>query len=479
MLVPAALLASPATPPRGWNSYDSYTMNVNETEFLANCAAMAELLLPHGFDTCVIDYLWYESGGIWSLDDYCRPIPAVERWPSSAGGKGFRPIADKIHAMGLRFGIHIMRGTSSYAQEKNCVVKNTTDTRIADIVDTGSDATCPWKPDSVGVDMKAAGAQAFYDSLYEQYSVDWQVDFIKNGSARHPPPRPLRARRLVAAAADCVFRSKRVDEIHAQAASIRKFSAAPGRPIVYSLSPGSSPGEPGFEGEPALADQVRDVVNMYRITDDDWDHWGALSVHFEAAAVFASRIGAPGLLGGGSFPDLDMLPIGYVTEPGDSHVRPDHWSRLTRDEQRSQVTLWSVARSPLFLGGDVTRLLDQGNANATFVLSLLTNRAVLQLNSRSTDNREALHDGPLRVWAAALGGRTFAAAFFNTGGTAMTTAAIKVSDVLGAGAAGVRSCNTTDMWSGASRGPVAASSQLVVDDVAAHATVLLQLDCET
>ena len=40
MLAPATFLASP-TPPRGWNSYDSYTMNVNETEFLDNCAALA------------------------------------------------------------------------------------------------------------------------------------------------------------------------------------------------------------------------------------------------------------------------------------------------------------------------------------------------------------------------------------------------------------------------------------------------------
>ena len=56
-----------------------------------------------------------------------------------------------------------------------------------------------------------------------------------------------------------------------------------------------------------------------------------LEVHFDAAAAFASRIAAvPGLLGAGSFPDLDMLPIGYITNPGDDHKAPNHWSAQLR-----------------------------------------------------------------------------------------------------------------------------------------------------
>ena len=463
-----------ATPPRGWNSYDAFTMNVNETQFLANCQAMADLLLPHGFDTCVIDYLWYEtSGGMWALDDYCRPIPDVERWPSSAGGKGFRAIADKIHAMGLKFGIHIMRGTSSYAQEKDCVIKGTSDTHVSSIIDP--DGSCGWKPDSLGVDMSKPGAQAFYDSLYEQYAVDWQVDFIKN---------------------DCVFRSKRIAEIKAQAKSIAKYASAPGgRPIVYSLSPGQSS---DFDDEAKTSDLISADVNMYRITDDDWDHWSELAVHFDAAAAFASRIAKPGLLGAPSFPDLDMLPIGYVTSPGDSHARPDHWSDLTRDEQRSQMTLWAIARSPLFFGGDVTKLRggaahpsasNAASSNASFVLGLLTNEAVLALNAASRDNRELSNSaGGLRVWAATMAPekaeRRFAVAFFNTAAQPAAHATVSVAAVLNASGTGppasFDSCKVSDMWSGAAMGSVAAKPGVVLvipTKLPAHGSRLLQLVC--
>lgn len=104
-VLPFASLA-PGAPPRGWNSYDSFTWFINETQFLQNCQYMADNLLQHGYNTCVVDYLWYQTSvtGEWLLDDYCRPKPDPSRWPSSKHGAGFRPIADKVHAMGLKFG---------------------------------------------------------------------------------------------------------------------------------------------------------------------------------------------------------------------------------------------------------------------------------------------------------------------------------------------------------------------------------------
>jgi hypothetical protein len=120
-----------------------------------------------------------------------------------------------------------------------------------------------------------------------------------------------------------------------------------------------------------------------------------------------------------------MLPIGYITDAGDSHKAPNHWTHLTEDEQRSQMTLWSIARSPLFFGGDIRRLRNttststststgtatrtasakqprQQSKEAAFTLSLLTNSFSLTVNEFSTGNREAYRDGDLRVWAAAV-----------------------------------------------------------------------------
>lgn len=48
------------------------------------------------------------------------------------------------------------------------------------------------------------------------------------------------------------------------------------RPILYSLSPGTSV-------TPAMAKEVHGLVNMYRITGDDWDTWGDVSAHFNIA----------------------------------------------------------------------------------------------------------------------------------------------------------------------------------------------------
>lgn len=45
------------------------------------------------------------------------------------------------------------------------------------------------------------------------------------------------------------------------------------RPILYSLSPGTSV-------TPAMAKAVSGLANMYRITGDDWDTWEDVAFHF-------------------------------------------------------------------------------------------------------------------------------------------------------------------------------------------------------
>ncbi|WP_206685952.1 hypothetical protein [Kribbella qitaiheensis] len=108
-----------STPPMGWNSWDCYGSTVTEEEVLANARFMAERLLPYGWDTVVIDILWYEAAARAHgynddpelvLDDHGQLLPALNRFPSAAGGKGFAPLAAEVHGLGLRFGVHMMRG---------------------------------------------------------------------------------------------------------------------------------------------------------------------------------------------------------------------------------------------------------------------------------------------------------------------------------------------------------------------------------
>jgi hypothetical protein len=85
----------------GWNSWDSYGTSVTEAQVKANAGYMSKNLLSHGWQYVVVDIQWSEpnarAGGYnpephLNLDKYGRLIPAVNRFPSSEGGKGFKPL---------------------------------------------------------------------------------------------------------------------------------------------------------------------------------------------------------------------------------------------------------------------------------------------------------------------------------------------------------------------------------------------------
>ncbi|KAJ7945458.1 Alpha-galactosidase [Quillaja saponaria] len=355
------------TPPRGWNSYDSFCWTVSEEEFLQSAEIVSQRLKPQGYQYVVVDYLWYrrkvpgayvESLGFDVIDEWGRMIPDPDRWPSSKGGKGFSEVANKVHSMGLKFGIHVMRGISTQAVNANTPILDTTKRgayeesgKVWHAKDIGiKERACAWMSHGfMSVNTKLGAGRAFLRSLYEQYA-EWGVDFVKH---------------------DCVFGDDLdINEISYVSEVLKQLN----RPILYSLSPGTSV-------TPAMAKDVSGLVNMYRITGDDWDSWGDVAAHFDVTRDFstANMIGAKGLLGK-SWPDLDMLPLGWLTDPG-SNEGPHRQCRLNLDEQRTQMTLWSMAKSPLMFGGHV-RKIDQ----ATF--DIITNPTLLEINTYSSHNME-------------------------------------------------------------------------------------------
>jgi alpha-galactosidase len=73
------------------------------------------------------------------------------------------------------------------------------------------------------------------------------------------------------------------------------------------------------------------------------------------------------------------------------------------------MTLWSISRSPLIMGGNLLELDE-------WTRSLLANEEVIKVNQHSKDNRQALKDGELVVWTARLqSGNGYFIALFNTG----------------------------------------------------------------
>lgn len=338
------------TPPMGWNSFDCFVLTVTEAQVEEQADVMAAKLLPFGWDTIVVDHQWYNTtpeitdhrkGAKFEMDEYGRWIPAPGRFPS-----GMKGLAEYVHAKGLKFGLHLMRGIPRQAVEADTRILGT-ELHARDIADTAS--TCTWNADMYGVDMSKAGAQEYYDSVFRQFA-EWGLDFVK---------------------VDDLSRPYSTAEIEA----IRKAIDRTGRPMVFSTSPGATPLEQG--------EHVRAHANMWRISDDFWDRWKPLEEMFKRLDDWTHWRTA------GAWPDADMLPFGIL-----EFTRQ---TRFTRNEQVLCMTLWCIARSPLIFGGNLTRLDE-------FTLGLLTNREVIAVNQASANNRQVSRDNNLIVWAADVPG---------------------------------------------------------------------------
>ncbi|RMF86449.1 MAG: glycoside hydrolase family 27 protein [Planctomycetota bacterium] len=359
----------------GWNSYDAYDCRINEQEFRATVDFMAEHLLPHGWEYAVIDFIWFnpapgahplpghrfghpdvrldENGrpiDRLAMDQYGRLLPAVERFPSAADGKGFKPLADYVHGKGMKFGIHIMRGIPRQAYFDNTPILGT-NLRARDIAEPWD--TCRWCNNMFGVDTTKPGAQEYYDSLFQLYA-EWGVDFVK--------------------ADDMMFPVYHKGEIEAMHKAIRKC----GRPIVLSLSCGEAP--------LGHAHHVSRHANMWRISADFWDNWESLRHNFDLLNAWSPFI-APG-----RWPDADMLPIGHLSLGGRPHG-PDRQSQFTWPEHYTLMSLWCIARSPLMMGGDLLTSSEKS-------LSFLKNDEVLAVNRNSVDNRQVIKERNKVIWIA-------------------------------------------------------------------------------
>ncbi len=353
-------------PPMGWNSYDYYDTTVKEAQVRANGEYMAAQLKEYGWQYIVVDIQWYahHAGsrreqfqyipfGELEMDEYGRLLPDPERFPSSVNGAGFAPLAEYIHSLGLKFGIHIMRGIPRIAAHSRLPIKGTNVT-ADEIADPSS--ICGWNPDMYGVRNRPEG-QMYYDSLIELYA-QWGVDFIKCDDI-------------------CNTNLYRENQYSASHEVEMLFSAIQkcGREIVLSLSPG-----------PALIEQAwhyETYANMWRITDDFWDKWELLKEMFHRCQLWQRHVSK------GCYPDCDMLPIGTLGKG----FGCERSTNFTKEEQRTMMTLWCLFGSPLMLGGELTKLDE-------WTLSLLTNRQVLRMLTPDCRPTQLSLDEKKAIWKA-------------------------------------------------------------------------------
>ncbi len=419
-----------ARPPMGWNSWDSYGLTITEAQFRDNVRVQRDKLKPFGWRYAVIDEGWFFQNPEsrphpealqYQFDAFGRYAPVPARFPSAAakintattdhdgqstidaGNRGFIELGRWVHAQGLQFGIHIVRGIPRESTRLNSPIADST-FHAEDAADR-SDA-CPWDPTNWGVRDNAAG-QAWYDALVQQYA-SWGVDLLK---------------------VDCIAdHPYKLSEIQ----QIRRAIDKTGRPMILSLSPGPT--------ALAHAQEVMQLAQMWRISDDIWDLWSKPDQSFPQTvkSQFPTLAAWSEYAGPGHWPDADMLPLGELA-PAPEIGPGARRTRLTPEEQKTQLTLWAIARSPLILGANLT-LLDSRT------LQMLTNAELIRIDQTATKSREVLHRGDVVAWTADLPTGERALGLFNLGDSSLSPN-ISLADI-GLAPEKDRKQRMQDVWTG-------------------------------
>ncbi len=364
-------------PPMGWNSWDAYGTTVREEEVKANADYMAKYLARYGWQYIIVDIEWYtpkpkthgyipdpferDARQVWAPDTGSRAISLLGGWLRIHPSGGLYPL-EGVEVWDSHHARHSPRG-----RHRAICPFSLPPTRRQTWPIRPTSANGEGMVDMFGVNTKHPGGQAYYDSIVKMYA-DWGVDYIK---------------------ADDMSSPVQLDEI----AALHQAILHSGRAIVLSLSPGPAPlAQAAFFGENA---------NLWRISGDFWDNWPSLRKNFDLLNSW-SRYAKPG-----NWPDADMLPLGRIGIRGE--VGNDRRTRFTPDEQRTLITLWSIARSPLMFGGDLP-------SNDTATLALISNEEVLAANQKGTDSHQLFSRGNGIAWVStAPDGVSKYLAVFNVG----------------------------------------------------------------
>jgi len=344
------------TPPMGWNSWTNYGGRISEKAVLANAETMAAKYKSFGYTYVVLDGGWHARPGSQNtgkVDQYGQITNKV-KFPN-----GIPYLSEHVHKLGLKFGIHIMRGVSRIGYRNNVPV-NGTSCRIRDVADSTS--ICPWSNDNYGINMSKPGAQDYYDSFIGQL-VSWGVDFIKiDDITEHP------------------------DEILA----VRKAIIKTGKEVVLSLSPGDN----SMVGKL----QAFNVADMVRVTPDIWDNQKGIDQAFTSWKRWSVVSDCKFWI------DMDMIPFGHIclSNPDPNYLQADRkreggerekerMSLLTTDQKYTFITLRALSASPLMMGGDLP-------TSDEFSFEILTNKEMLACNQNGVTGKLVYNKDSTEIW---------------------------------------------------------------------------------
>ncbi len=332
-------------PPMGWNSWNAFGTKLDEEEVIGSAQQIVDSgLFAKGYRYINLDDGWWmqRRASDGRIQIRTQKFPSARVAP---GETSFRPLTDRLHAMGLKAGIYTDLGRNLCSQAYD-----------------PTDINLP-----VGTVLeREVGIYGHIDQDIRLFFEDWGFDYLKvDGcgvrafaknsdqvrSGRYRVLNPLIDQQLVTRS-----------DIPAVQAMFRDINAAlirynPDGDFVLSLC---------IWGSANVRAWGKDYGNASRTSDDISPTWSRLLTNFDSAsrrALYAHP---------GSWNDPDMLYVGT----GEFDI-----SHLT--EARSHFALWAMLNAPLIIGIDLRK-------TPQALMTVFGNSAIIELNQDPAGNQSVI-----------------------------------------------------------------------------------------
>lgn len=330
------------TPQMGWNSWNKYGCDINETIIIETAKEIKNLgLLDYGYEYIVMDDCYALKTRDATTN---KMIEDPSKFPN-----GIKNMSDQIHDLGFKFGMYSSAGKF----------------------------TCGGYPGSLD-----------YEEIDAQNFADWGIDYLKydncynEGQSGNPK---LSYDRYL----------KMSDALNST-----------GRSIFYSLCQW---------GEDNVWNWGPTLSNSWRISGDIYDNFDRYDDRcpcesYECTGVQGFKCSMTNIL-------EKAIPLGQKAGPFNGWNDLDSLEvgngGMTTDEYKSHFTLWSILKSPLVLGNDVTTMSDED-------LSIIKNQDIIDINQDNSSPgyrtlKKSVDDGFLMLFTNKLENKDFIITLFNSG----------------------------------------------------------------
>lgn len=332
-------------PPMGWNSWNAFNSGIDEEKLMAS----ARIIVDSGLAAKGYRYIGIDDG--WWLrrnPQDGRMVVRTATFPSAAlpdGTTSFRPLTDRLHAMGLKAGIYSDIGRNSCGQVYTSSFPNQPEGTVAE---------------------REVGLYGHVEQDIALYFREWGFDLIKVdacGIRALPATNPLVTSGQYRAFeplidADSLGRT--------DIAAVRRLYEQVGAALLKNNPDGDFVFSLCLWGSANVRAWAKDVGNMSRTSEDISPNWSRMLHNLDSV----SR--RPLYAHPGSWNDPDMLFI------GSGEFDADHLIAA-----RSHFALWAMVNAPLIIGYDLRQA-------PPALMEVLGNSRIIALDQDPAGNQAVL-----------------------------------------------------------------------------------------